>query len=155
MEESIRELIESLKQQEKMYRKMRHLARQQLEAARDPAASGVDEDLILKQKAKLVEDLQLVAARSRLIESDLAARLGMLEFTLNGINGKADDELFRLLVEAFQGLSSVLKDIAELDDETIRLTSSRLTVFQRPRQRPTNAAHALQAYRDGTGTKKD
>lgn len=155
MEGSIRDLIENLKQQKGIYLNMLHLARQQLKAVQDPVGSGIDEDLVLQQKAKLVEDMQLVAVRARLIENDLAERLGLAEFTINGIKGKIDDEMCQSLVLAFEDLSSVLKDIADLDAETVRLISSRLTVYQRPRQRPTDTLQALQAYRDGSLVKKD
>ncbi|MGE5543391.1 MAG: hypothetical protein ACM3UW_00315 [Bacillota bacterium] len=155
MEVSIRELCTSLKQQEGMYLDMRRLSHQQLEAARDPAGSGFDEGLILKQKAKLVEDLQLAAARARLIESDLANQFGLPEFTIKSLHGKIDNELYQSLVQAYEGLSRILKDITELDDYTIGLIGSRLAAYQRPRQRPTNALQALQAYRDGTRIKKD
>ncbi|MGI6550473.1 MAG: hypothetical protein ACOX4Q_10645 [Syntrophomonadales bacterium] len=115
MEAAVRDLIENLGRQEGTYQNMRVLARQQLEAAADPVGSEFDEDVVLKEKAELVEDLQLLTARARLLERDLAQRFGMPEFTLKGMSGNVSDELYQSLAEAFARLGGVLKDIADLD----------------------------------------
>lgn len=155
MEAAIKDLIENLRQQEKICLNMRQLARQQLEAVTDPVGCVMDGDSILKQKAKLVEDLQLVTARARLIESDLAGRCGLPEFTVKGLLGQVDHDLYQSLEQAFGEVGGLLKEIVAIDVETTELMSSRLTAFKGPRQRPTNSLRVLQAYRDASQAKKD
>jgi hypothetical protein len=151
----IETLIENLGRQEEIYREMRGLARQQLEAAADPAGSEYDEDVVLKAKAQLVEDLQLLTARARLLERDLAQRFGMPEFSLKGMSGKVSDEIYQSLTEVFTRLGGILKDIADLDAKTIQLMNSRLSTYRAHRRQPANTAQAVQAYRDGSRVKKD
>jgi hypothetical protein len=155
VEAAVRDLIENLGRQEGIYQNMRVLARQQLEAAADPVGSEFDEDVILKEKAELVEDLQLLTARARLLERDLAQRFGMPEFTLKGMSGNVSDELYQSLAEAFARLGAVLKDIADLDAETIQLMNSRLSTYRAHRRQPANTAQAVRAYRDASRLKKD
>jgi hypothetical protein len=151
----IETLIENLRRQEGIYHSMRSLARQQLEAAADPAGAELDEDVVLKAKAQLVEDLQLLTARAMLLERDLAERYGMPEFTLKGMSGKVSDEIYQSLTEAFTKLGGVLKDIADLDAKTIQLMNSKLSAYRAHRRQPANTAQAVQAYRDGSRVKKD
>lgn len=151
----IETLIENLGRQEEIYQEMRSLARQQMEATADPAGSEFDEDVVLKAKAQLVEDLQLLTARALLLERDLAERFGMPEFTLKGLSGNISDELYQSLAEAFAKLGGVLKDIADLDARTIQLMNSKLSAYRAHRRQPANTAQAVQAYRDGSRVKKD
>ena len=155
MKAVIKNLIENLGRQEEIYLEMKRLAGQHLGLATDPAGSELDEGALLKQKAKLIEDLQLITARARLIEADLAEHYGLPEFTLKGLQGRIDHDLHQTLAQAFARLGQVLKDITELDGKTVEIMNSRLSACRGPRQRPTNSTQALQASRDGSRVKKD
>ena len=70
MEAAIKVLIENLRQQEKLYQDMCRLARNQLVAVTNSAECEMDGDLILHQKARLLEKIQLVRARTKVLETD-------------------------------------------------------------------------------------
>ncbi|NLW63268.1 MAG: hypothetical protein GX052_04095 [Syntrophomonadaceae bacterium] len=148
-------LLDNLERQEELYTSMRHLAREQLKTVRSPASSGLDRDLILKQRAELLQHLEPLGKRGRIIERDLARAVGLEQFTVKGIEGKVDNELHRRLRQAFERLGVLLGEITEIDAESVRLMSSQLAGCHQTPRRPVSSAEALQAYRESSRVKKD
>jgi len=146
-------LLDNLERQEELYTFMRHLAREQLESVRSPEKSGSGRDLILQQRARMLQDLEPVVKRAKIIERELAQAVGLEQFTVKGSEGKVDNELHRQLRQAYERLGVLLGEITEIDAESVRLMSSQLTGYRQPPRRPVNSAEAIQAYRESN--KKD
>ncbi len=148
-------LLDNLERQEELYTFMRHLAREQLETVRSPEKSGPGRDLILQQRARLLQELEPVVKRAKIIERDLAQAVGLEQFTVKGSEGKVDNELHRQLRQAYERLGILLGEITEIDAESVRLMSSQLTGYRQPPRRPVTSAEAIQAYRESSQAKKD
>ncbi len=147
-------LLDNLERQEELYAFMRQLAREQLETVRSPEKNGLDRDFILQQRARMLQDLEPVVKRAKIIERDLAQAVGLEQFTVKGIEGKVDNELHRQLRQAYERLGVLLGEITEIDAESVRLMSSQLTGYRQPPRRPVSSAEAIQAYRESSQPKR-
>jgi hypothetical protein len=139
-------IIHNFKEQWQVCEKMAASAQEQLEILQK-AETGIPSQVmdIMAKRQTLLEDLQVLEAKSRDLQEQVVSELGINEFNLSQLKAKLEEEQFVQLKEMVNQLGTILKSISEIDDQNQILMKESLTRVNQPKPRANNQ-QASKAY---------